>query len=430
MSPWNPYDFPHGPGGPGSNAIGHPSMHGPGIPNPDVNANKTAVFTIDKGKGLGPGSADGVVATTELSAMSSPSATSAPSRQGPPLPVESKPSAAEVQALSDSIHSNTVATAAATGKTGGVAGKPQVPVALPLPRPMVATPESSIETPKQTTTAATTNITAATTTIAPVPTVGVGSAARGTVADATETARAAVARAMAQLQGGSANNATASMDNLTRQVHHMRMGVNNAQNQHQSQPGGLHHQHQHHNYNNHQNYSVGPGGPYGVRGRGGGSSGGRFPYNQRGPRTEIKIPDSDFDFDGANAKFNKEEAFKDVTSPDAEAAEEEADTPDGVTPSQAYNKTRSFFDNIGSDAKERADSGVQRPGGRQWRNDEERKNVETFGEGRVDDEHPHRGRGGHRGHRGRGGYGRGGYGRGGGGGGGLHQGYHHHHHQQ
>ena len=78
---------------------------------------------------------------------------------------------------------------------------------------------------------------------------------------------------------------------------------------------------------------------------------------------------------------------------------------------------------MGREAKDRADSSGQR-GGRFWRHEEEIKNVETFGEGRVDGDRPRRGRGGGGGGGGGGGYrgrGGGGYGRGGYGG---HRGHH------
>jgi protein LSM14 len=63
----------------------------------------------------------------------------------------------------------------------------------------------------------------------------------------------------------------------------------------------------------------------------------------------------------------------------------------------AYNKTKSFFDNISSEAKDRAENSGQKPGGREWRGEEQRKNMETFGQGSVDGGY----RGGYRG-RGRG----------------------------
>src|SRR5690606_12143632 len=77
------------------------------------------------------------------------------------------------------------------------------------------------------------------------------------------------------------------------------------------------------------------------------------------------------------------------------------DAPGTVEP--AYNKSRSFFDNISSEMKDR-ENATQKLGGAQWRGAETRKHIETFGQGSVD--------GGYRGYRGGRGRGRGGRGRG------------------
>lgn len=131
---------------------------------------------------------------------------------------------------------------------------------------------------------------------------------------------------------------------------------------------------------------------HGGRGRG---RGGR-------PGHKIEVPDSDFDFASSNAKFNKEDVVKEAIagSPLGDAADDtepEAAVPgtsDSAADAQAYDKKRSFFDNISSEAKDRAGSGGQKPGGREWRGEEQRRNMETFGQGSVD--------GGYRNYRGRG----------------------------
>lgn len=147
-----------------------------------------------------------------------------------------------------------------------------------------------------------------------------------------------------------------------------------------------------------------------------------------GPAKKMEIPKSDFDFESANAKFNKEDMIKEAIatgSPPVAGAEEtplevgetdeSSQTPQrkDSLPSNtvsAYNKSSSFFDNISSEAKDRVDANEARTQGRQLRSEEFKKNVETFGQGNVD--------GGFRG-RGRGG----GYGRGRGYGGGYRGGY-------
>lgn len=224
----------------------------------------------------------------------------------------------------------------------------------------------------------------------PVPTsisAGVATATKptsgGGIQDATEAAKAAVALAMAKMETG--NNAAvqvqngSTMDNLTKRVDEMRVNAVRA----------------------------------GHSGRGRGRGG-------RGGASKIEVPNVDFDFAESNAKFNKDDLVREAisaASPVAESATPstgeagDEETSDKPADQQAYNRTRSFFDNISSEAKDRAGSGGQKPGGREWRGEEQRKNMETFGQGSVD--------GGYRNYRGRG-RGRGGprgrgYNRGGGG---------------
>jgi protein LSM14 len=149
------------------------------------------------------------------------------------------------------------------------------------------------------------------------------------------------------------------MDNLTRKVNEMRVNAN---------------------------------APRGTANRGRGRGG-------RGGTARVEVPDSDFDFATANAKFNKADLVKEAIagsplaeSPSATIDDDAEANPDDVP--VAYNKTRSFFDNISSEAKDRADNSGQKPGGREWRGEEQRKNMETFGQGSVD--------GGYRNYRGRG----------------------------
>lgn len=145
--------------------------------------------------------------------------------------------------------------------------------------------------------------------------------------------------------------------------------------------------------------------------------------NNNNTANRVQIPNSDFDFETSNAKFNKDSILKEVTHPHEEEQavdysaiqdEEEVIIPPA---DDFYNKTRSFFDNISCEAKERSEQGNNKYGdNRRSKFHEERKlNVETFGQASVDQgrHRGYRGRGGHhhRGNRGRGGYrgGRGGY---------------------
>jgi protein LSM14 len=153
----------------------------------------------------------------------------------------------------------------------------------------------------------------------------------------------------------------------------------------------------------------------------------------------MEIPKSDYDFESANAKFNKEGMVKEAIATGSPLAETSGNTTDGIdgapTPATtngegrkdslsnisatpAYNKSSSFFDNLSSEIKDREEERTQ-PRGRGWRGEEIKKNFETFGQGSVDGG-GFRGRG--RGFRGRGrpygGQNRGFAGRGGGYGGG------------
>ncbi|KAJ5620075.1 hypothetical protein N7510_004059 [Penicillium lagena] len=205
--------------------------------------------------------------------------------------------------------------------------------------------------------------------------------------DATAAATAAVAAAMAKLPQPGAQKA--DVDTVTRKMNEMRPYDNNRA-------------------------------PRGGRGGRGAAR------TQQQQHKKIELPQSDYDFETANAKFNKQDLVKEAIATGSPAAEAEAHAPppgeDHVDDTNgthgAYNRTTSFFDNISSEARDREDNVTNRFGGREWRAEEEKRNMDTFGQGSVDG-YRGRGRGRGRGYgRGRGGYGRGysqGYGRGRGG---------------
>lgn len=152
-------------------------------------------------------------------------------------------------------------------------------------------------------------------------------------------------------------------------------------------------------------------GPATGRGRGNyrGGRGGRA--SSGGQRQKMEIPQSDFDFASANAKFNKGDLVKEAIasgSPLTEASEEQVNDTQPARkdslqnpPAPAYNKASSFFDNISSEARDREEAKEINP--RALRGQEFKKNIETFGQGNVDNYRGRgRGRGGYRG-RGRGG---------------------------
>lgn len=198
---------------------------------------------------------------------------------------------------------------------------------------------------------------------------------RAAVDDATKAATAAVAAAMAKLppMNGQQANGNRAVDNLTKKVSEMRT---NAPIRAPRQPG--------------------VGGFNASRGRGRGIH----------PNEKFEVPASDFDFESSNAKFNKQDLVKEAIAgsplgetPSNGLDEANGDAATSTAPAGSYNKASSFFDDLSSETKDRAEN-ADRPGGRVWRGEEQKKNVETFGQGSVDNGY----RGGFRGRgRGRGG---------------------------
>ena len=228
------------------------------------------------------------------------------------------------------------------------------------------------------------------------------------IEEANRDARAAVAAAMAKLPPAPGQKKQTSgevaMDNLTRKVNEMRTN-DNIRTSRQPGTGG---------------YAAG------HRGGGrGGSRGGRAHSDQHNKK--VDVPKTDYDFESANAKFNKQDLVKEAiasgsptntpvktpatngsTEDGVDGAKSESEPSVNIPAGVGYNKSSSFFDNISSESKDRDDEGVKRLGGREFRSEERQKNLETFGQGSVDNGYRggYRGRGRARGYsRGRGGYG-------------------------
>ena len=361
--PWNPYPFPPGPGGPPGAPVAQGVPVAPGQGRQSANQTPNNQGPAQKPIPIGP-AADKKPITpsqqpgppTEPRALSQAPKLPATAAAAPTPPVESKPSVEEVKATAASLAK--IASAAAPRvaiPTGPKSGRPsQILPAVPLPAALTAkVAQQSQAAPR------------------PVAEQPSASAAAAALRDAAQAAKEAVAVAMAKLDSGATAVPLAEangVDNLTKRVDEMRI---NAARTGQNTRGG--------------------------RGR--------------GPRpAKVEVPDADFDFASANAKFNKQDVVKEAVagSPLNEAPGLEYTSPavaaDAPAPVEAaYNKTRSFFDNISSEMKDRENAG-QKLGGAQWRGEETRKNIETFGQGSVD--------GGHRGYRGGRGRGRGGRGRG------------------
>lgn len=289
---------------------------------------------------------------TEPKGLAKPAAEMAAAAvQKPPTPpAASKPTQAEVQtAVAQPTTAQIAASAAAAPKPTGPKNSNHIQPAIP-------------------------NLTGAKAPLSRnsgnVPTSQAGSSS---LKDATEAATAAVAAAMAKLPPAGQTNGNA-VDNLTRKVNEMR--TNDTTRAPRQPSGGA-------GFNQ-------------TRGRGGPRGGAARPAGQK-----VEVPATDFDFETSNAKFNKQDLVKEAIAGSPLGEAPSAVSPEPEVPVVSYNKSTSFFDNISSESKDRADSGNTRPGGREWRGEEQKKNVETFGQGSVDNGY----RGGYRGRgRGRGGY--------------------------
>ena len=139
---------------------------------------------------------------------------------------------------------------------------------------------------------------------------------------------------------------------------------------------------------------------------------------QFGPGGAARPMDRDFDFESANAKFNKEEVKKEVVAAGVNGSAESTPTAAQLTAALTgfeepyYDSKKSFFDNISCENKDRSapvaqDASVPNPNA--FKRAEERKlNMETFGQASIDYGGGRYGRGGYRGGRGfrgaRGGY--------------------------
>ncbi|XP_074532814.1 LSM14A mRNA processing body assembly factor a isoform X2 [Halichoeres trimaculatus] len=150
-------------------------------------------------------------------------------------------------------------------------------------------------------------------------------------------------------------------------------------------------------------HAAAPGAPANRRGRGAGHRGrGRFNVRRDGPMKFEK----DFDFESANAQFNKEEIdrefqsklkLKDEKAEKAVNGEDKGDSGvetqnsegnaeeegDPLGPNCYYDKSKSFFDNISCDDTRKANeksgsSGFPRERRQTWA-EERRMNAETFG---------------------------------------------------
>lgn len=128
------------------------------------------------------------------------------------------------------------------------------------------------------------------------------------------------------------------------------------------------------------------------RGNNGGRRGGG-PNNNNNTRDvklgDIRVPSTDFDFEGSNARFDKSALAPPPTSAKPAEGTGTTDTEEGeVTEEEvqkAYNPGKSFFDSLSSSTQappqaQRGTGRGGRGGGRNRREEERERNVATFGE--------------------------------------------------
>jgi protein LSM14 len=318
-----------------------------------------------------------------------PKAPAAISKKAPTPPVESKPTVAAALAGPSASSKSNQASKGFSGINPPTGPKGRVQPAVPLPS-----------------SASKSNAPTASTTAQGNQTTNVTTSAAQSYQNQTQQATAAVAAAMAKLkvqQQSKSESENAAVDNLTKKVAEMRA---DDKVRHSKTPGT---------------------GGYAARHRGERGERGGLRHFQQHHAAKVEVPQTDFDFESANAKFNKQDLVKEAIasgSPLGETptpnniAEVSATNGDNaneevIIPAAApalYNRSTSFFDNISSDLKDRDDN----KRGQEFRHEERKKNLETFGQGSVDSYRGGfrgRGRGGFRG-RGRGfprGRGRGGF---------------------
>jgi len=383
--PPNPQQMPIGPAGPNQNQQGSQSKQSATLAPA---ADKTQEPTPQVESPTKP------VAMVKLPSAVTTPAPPTNASNGPPPPIESKPNVLEALAPPATVASADFPTTAKSVPIGPKSGRivPAIPRLSPAAKPSVPVNGNLQSKPMN---------------VAQVPAKPAAPRPTGVVTksleEANRDARAAVAAAMAKLPPAPGQKKHVegdnAVDNLTKKVNEMRTN-DNIRTSRQPGTGG---------------YAAG------HRGGRGSYRGGRPQSDQQ--TKKIEVPTTDYDFETANAKFNKQDLVKEaiaggspIASPTSEGAVTNGNgtaaenTVNGApkdiiaTNSSAivYNKTSSFFDNISSEAKEREEAAGKRVGGREFRSEEQKKNFETFGQGSVDNGY----RGGFRGRgRGRGGRG-------------------------
>ena len=319
---------------------------------------------------------DKPTATVKLPSSNTTPAPVAAAQNGPPPPTESKPNVSEALAPPAPTVAVDIPAAGKSAPSAPKSGRimPAVPILSPAIKPRAPT--------NGTLQSSSTNVPATSQVPAKLAVPRPAQVPTRSHEDANRDARAAVAAAMAKLPPAPGQkkqtNGESAIDNLTNKVNEMRTN-DNIRTSKQPGTGG---------------YAAG------HRGGRGGYRGGRQRDDQ--PAKKMEVPKADYDFVEANAKFNKQDLVKEaivtgssVGSPidasddiSAEASingtRRESEHSIVIPAALGYNKTSSFFDNISSESKDRDDVAGKRLGGREFRSEEQKKNLETFGQGSVD----------------------------------------------
>ncbi|ODH27029.1 hypothetical protein ACO22_04316 [Paracoccidioides brasiliensis] len=234
--------------------------------------------------------------------------------------------------------------------------------AIPIPKPHIPSTTTATAT---TTTTTTTNTSGTVTTQTPVQNARATSAA---MQDATRAATAAVAAAMAKLPqppSQVSQPTDKAVEAVTKKVSEMKP-------------------------------LDGERAPRGTQQNTRGGRGGHRGSHYHPQPKKVEVPTTDYDFESANAKFNKQDLVKEAIASGAPLGESEQKEVNGTSPTEsadkangtganiAYNKAASFFDNISSESRDREEGIRGKTSGREWRGEEEKKNIETFGQGSID----------------------------------------------
>lgn len=134
-----------------------------------------------------------------------------------------------------------------------------------------------------------------------------------------------------------------------------------------------------------RNSTANANGTTNTNNRGGGGRRGGSNANRDVKVGDIRVPTTDFDFEGSNARFDKSAMVPPLSAKTESSVVEDGEVQEEDIP-KAYNPGKSFFDSLSSSTQaqppaQRGGGGRGGRGGARNRREEEReRNVATFGE--------------------------------------------------